>query len=109
MLQLINTSSYVDDCAMWRSWGGGLEGFLADHGLDGVEAYLGDDWDEAQLSARHICGVHLRFWRHGLISGVATKRKCCGSLAAGKMPGCITVQILQQGGWRFGGAIWRRP
>ena len=62
MLQLINTSSYVDDCAMWRSWGGGLEGFLGDHGLDGVEAYLGDDWDDAQLSARHICGVHLRFW-----------------------------------------------
>lgn len=109
MLQLINTSSYVDDCAMWRSWGGGLEGFLADHGLDGVEAY------RAMTGTRRSClhgifaGCICAFGRHGLISGVATKRKCCGSLAAGKMPGCITVQIVQQGGWRFGGAIWRRP
>ena len=97
MLELVNLSNvrYEID----RVLGGdtsALPAFFAQHGLDGLELTLYEDWEPAQFPADWIQGVHLRFWPSwmvelpmvrslavSMICGAADWVTCCCEL---KMP-----------------------
>ena len=65
MRQLVNVSNTGYDQKMFNALPRGLEGFLREQSLDGVEMFLYGDWDGCQAKGE-IDGVHLRFWPYWL-------------------------------------------
>ena len=66
MLELVNLSNYRSDNALIDSSADGLQMFLRQNHLDGVEMLLYEPWNEAMHPAGFIHGVHLRFWANWL-------------------------------------------
>ena len=60
MLKLCNFSNYPDQLTMFQP--AGIDSFLTEHGLDGVELLFGQEWSAEQLPRERIKGVHLPFY-----------------------------------------------
>ena len=65
MRQLVNVSNTSYDQQILNEMPLGLDGFLREQSLDGVEMFLYGDWD-GRLAKGKIDGVHLRFWPYWL-------------------------------------------
>lgn len=65
MRQLVNVSNTSYDQQILNEMPLGLDGFLREQTLDGVEMFIYGDWDGC-LAKGKIDGVHLRFWPYWL-------------------------------------------
>lgn len=65
MRQLVNVSNTGYDQQIFNEIPHGLDGFLREQSLDGVEMFLYGNWDGC-LAKGQVEGVHLRFWPYWL-------------------------------------------